>query len=400
MLNTFRKLCLALTCALLIFPLGAARAEVGVTDDKIVLGTFQDLSGPAAYIGKFVTGIIKVWTHMVNEEMGGIHGRKVEVVIEDNKYDPVLTKTVYNKLVNQDKVFALIATYGSSPLTAIKGELEKDKVPIISTAASTQSMFDPPNRYLFWYTSSAQDEGILATDFIMNTLKPEKLKLGILYQDDEWGKDGRKGIELAAKKYNLKPVYSPFKRGTKNLSAQVLKLKAKRVTHLYISSYATTYASFLKEANKIGYEPVIIGGYVTVDPRSFIAGELADGHYHIFNHAVRNEGVPGWKELEKRFTAVGAEALLNSPLLPMLWTPLAHFTQVLQNVGPDLTREKVIDAMEALQDFDTGGTGPIRYGENMRKGTHYYRIFKADAANQQFIPITDWHEPSLVWGKR
>lgn len=400
MFRKARQLCIALICVLTLTPLNITRAETGVTDDTILLGTFQDLSGPAAYIGKFVTGIIKVWTYMVNEEMGGIHGRKVKIVIEDNKYDPVLTKTVYNKLVNQEKVFALIGTYGSSPLTAIKADLAKDKMLVVSTAASTQSMFDPPSRYLFWYTANGQDEGILALDFIMNNLKPKKFKVGAFYQDDEWGKDGRKGIEMGAKKYNLKPVYVSYKRGSKNLSTQVLKLKSKRVTHLFVSAFATTYANFLKEANKIGYKPVIIGDYVTVDPRSFIAGDLADGHYHIFNHAMRHEGVPGWKRLERLFTAAGAEALLNSPLLPMLWTPLDHLTQALQNVGPDLTREKLIDAMEELQDFDTGGTGPIKYGKNTRKGTHYYRILQADAAKKQFNPITDWHEPSLVWGKR
>ena len=75
-------------------------------------------------------------------------------------------------------------------------------------------------------------------------------------------------------------------------------------------------------------------------------------------------------------------------------------TKALQDCGPDLTREKLIDTIENIGEFDTGGLGKIGYGPNNRKGTKYYRILKADAKNKTFVPVTDWMEPSLVWGKR
>ena len=379
-------------------------AEVGVTDNQILLGTFQDMSGPGAYLGKQVTSALAVWKSWVNDDLGGIHGRKVEFVVEDMKYDPVLTKTAFTKLVHQHKVFAVISVYGSTPCTAILGDIKKEKVPVFATAATTQNMFDPPIRYLFWYACSDEDNGIMMVDYIVNDLKAKNVKLGVIYQDDEWGKSALKGVEIAAKKYGLKMASTGYKRGTKNLNPMAMKMKAKGVTHCFYAGYAPVYAALLQEANKIGWKPVFFGDYVTVDPRTFMAGDLAGGHYHFFNLGMRHERVPGWIQMEKLFTAKLGEEAAKEPLgwrlMPLMWTPLIYLTQALQDIGPDLTREKLVDTLESIQNFDTGGLGKIQYGPNMRKGTHEYRILQCDAAKKQFIPVTDWREPSLKWGDR
>jgi branched-chain amino acid transport system substrate-binding protein len=390
--------------AILTIPLGGAvpeaGAEVGVTDAMITFGTFQDMSGPAAYLGAMCTGAINAWKKYVNDDLGGIHGRKVEVVVEDNKYDPQLTKTVFSKLVNQHKVFALLTVYGSTPCVAILEDVKKEKIPVVTTAASVESMYDPFNRYMFWYAANAQDEGILMVDYVVNDLKAKDPKIGVCYQDDEWGKDGRKGIEVACKKYGLKASFAPYKRGEKNLNSQAMRLKADGVTHCFFVGYAPVYAALLAEADKVGWKPVFFGDYVSVDPRAFIAGKLANGHYHIFNWGLRSEGGEGWKQMEKYFKETGAEKLLAVPLMPVVWNPLMLVTKALQDCGKDLTREKFIDTIEKIGEFDAGGLGKIGFGPEMRKGTKYYRVLKADAEKKDFKAVTDWREPSLVWGKR
>ena len=209
--------------------ISVVQAEVGVTDDKILFGSFQDMSGPGAYLGKQCTSALVVWKKYINEKLGGIHGRKIDFVVEDNKYDPVLTKTAFNKLVNQHKVFAIISVYGSTPCTAILDDIKREKIPVFPTAASTQNMYDPPNRYLFWYACNDEDNAIMMVDYVVNDMKVKKPKLGVCYQDDEWGKSALKGVKIAAKKYGLKYAAAGYKRGSKNLNAQAMKLKAKGV---------------------------------------------------------------------------------------------------------------------------------------------------------------------------
>ena len=388
----------------IVFGAMPASAEVGVTDDMIKFGTFQDMSGPGAYLGKMCTTGLTVWKKWVNEKLGGIHGRQVDFVVEDMKYDPVLTKTAFTKLVNQHQVFSIIMVYGSTPCTAVKEDIKKEKIPVFTTAASVASMYDPPNRYLFWYACNDEDNAIMMVDYVMNDLKAEKPKFGVCYQDDEWGKSALSGLEIAAKKYGLKYAAAPYKRGEKNLNSQAMKLKAKGVTHCFFAGYAPVYAALLQEANKIGWKPTFFGDYVTVDPRTFMAGELADGHYHFFNLGMRHEQGKGWKEMEELFTwALGeeqAEQALGWRLMPILWTPMLFFTQALQECGPDLTREKLVDTLESIRNFDSGGLGMMQYGPNMRKGAHFYRVLQCDVQKKDFFPVTDWREPSLKWGER
>ena len=397
---------MAILCILGVSFLAMAnvQAEVGVTDNKILFGSFQDMSGPGAYLGKQCSAALEVWKKWVNEDLGGIHGRKVDFVIEDMKYDPVLTKTAFTKLVHQHKVFAIITVYGSTPCTAILEDIKREKIPVFPTAATTQNMFDPPNRYLFWYACSDEDNGIMMVDYLVNDLKVKKPKIGVIYQDDEWGKSALKGVKLGAKKYGLKVASSAYKRGSKNLNAQAMKMKAKGVTHCFYAGYAPVYASLLKEANKIGWEPVFFGDYVTVDPRAFMAGKLAHGHYHFFNLGMRHERGPGWIKMEKLFAdklgEEGAKGPLGWRLMPLMWNPLLFLTQALEDCGRDLTREKLVDALEKIKDFDSGGLGKIQYGPNIRKGTHYYRVLQCDAEKKDFFPVTGWRQPSILYGSK
>ncbi len=397
-----KKLLLFSVICLSLLAVGVAplRAEVGVTDDKILFGSFQDMSGPGAYLGKYCAAILGAWRKWVNEELGGIHGRKVDFVIEDNKYDPVLTKTAFTKLVDQHKVFALTAIYGSTPMTAILEDIDKAKIPSFCTAATVSTMYDPPRRHLFHFACNDEDNAIMMVDYILNDMKVKAPKIGIIYQDDEWGKEALQGIDIACKKYGLKYDSAAYKRGEKNLNPQAMKMKAAGVTHCFYAGLAPVYAALLQEANKVGWQPIFFGDYVTVDPRTFMAEKLPHGHYHFFNLGLRHEGVPGWKKMEKIFTAGGAEEALDWPIAPLMWIPLLMWTKGLQDCGRDVTREKMLGILEGMKNFDTEGLGKIQFGPNMRKGSHVYRVLKCDAEKKMFFPVTDWREPSLKWGKR
>ena len=388
---------LFLVAALGAFGALPAWAEVGVTPTTIKLGTFQDMSGPGAYLGRMCTTTLDIWIKHVNNDLGGIHGRKLELVVEDNKYDPEMTKTAFTKLVDKHQVFAIVLVYGSGPCTAVKEDITKAKIPVFPTMATVESMYDPPSRYLYWYACNDSDNAVMMLDFIKDDLKvaPKDAVIGVCYQDDEWGKSALHGAEKACKAYGYKLVGVPYKKGSKNLSPEVMRLKASGVTHCFYAGYAPVYAMLLKEANKVGWKPTFFGDYVTVDPRTFAAGKLADGHYHFFNLGLRSENTEGWQQIEKLFNEAGAEKLLHVPLIPLLWNSMTFFTKALQDAGPDLTREKLIDALDAIQGFDTKGNGEIQYGPNLRKGTHKYRVLRCNAEKKIYEPITDWREPSI-----
>ena len=180
-----------------------------------------------------------------------------------------------------------------------------------------------------------------------------------------------------------------------------MKLKSKGVTHCLYVGYAPVYAALLGEANKVGWKPVFFGDYVSVDPRAFMAGDLADGQYHIWAWGLRSEGGPGRELLERLFKEAGADKLLAVELMPSIWNPLMLLTEALQKCGKDLTREKLIDTIESIGEYDTGGLGTIGFGPNKPQRHPSTTVSsRADAKNKTFKAVTDWREPSMVWGKR
>jgi ABC-type branched-subunit amino acid transport system substrate-binding protein len=104
--------------------------------------------------------------------------------------------------------------------------------------------------------------------------------------------------------------------------------------------------------------------------------------------------------MEEKFKAAGVDNPVAMGVMPIFWIPLKFLNQAMINIGPDLTREKLVTELENIKDFDTGGLGKIQFGPGLRKGTHYYKILQANAAKGIFNPVTDWREPSLKWGQR
>jgi len=108
--------------------------------------------------------------------------------------------------------------------------------------------------------------------------------------------------------------------------------------------------------------------------------------------------------MEKLFADKLGEDAAKGPLgwriMPMMWTPLLFLTQALEDCGRDLTRERLVDALEKIKDFDSGGLGKIQYGPNIRKGTHYYRVLQCDAEKKDFFPVTGWRQPSILYGSK
>ncbi len=114
-------------------------------------------------------------------------------------------------------------------------------------------------------------------DYVVNDLKAKDPKIGICYQEDEWGKDGLQGVEMACKKYGLAPpTTAPYKRGTKSLSAEVMKLKTSGVTHCFYVGYALFTPPCSKKPRRSDGSR-LSSATLFLSPRTFIAEDAADG---------------------------------------------------------------------------------------------------------------------------
>ena len=151
-------------------------AEVGVTDTEIVVGSEQDLSGPIAVLGVQIKNGLDMKIKEINEA-GGIHGRKIRLVVGDHGYDPKKAIMLTNKLINRDKVFCFVSILGTAPAVAVKPIITKKKIPFLFPVSASESAYMPFNRYAFALVVPYRGQGGILAKYGVKTKGYKKFGL-------------------------------------------------------------------------------------------------------------------------------------------------------------------------------------------------------------------------------
>ena len=340
------------TLAMTLGLFGSSMAEVGVTDEEIVIGSHQDLSGPIAGWGTQVKNGLEMRAREINEA-GGIHGRKIRLVIEDSAYDPKKAIMVTNKLINRDKVFCFIGNMGSPTAGATKPIISRKKIPQMFPLTAASLFYDPYDRYSFAGFVPYYDQARMIVKYF--TKKKGYKRIGLLYQDDEMGAIMKKGVEDQLKAEGMKlTAAESYKRGATEFSSQIAKLRKADVQLVILATIIRETVGALKEAKKIGWKVDMCGmtpAYTKYVPLlSKKAGFSADGFYcmgqtpMVYKDSPRPEVQEWWKRHVKWFG--------KDPDLPTTagYAGVHYFAIAAEKAGPDLTREKLVDALETFRD--------------------------------------------------
>jgi branched-chain amino acid transport system substrate-binding protein len=375
-----------LVALLVLAAAGPALAQQGVTDAEILLGCSNSFSGPLAFTGEQATKFgVDLYVKVVNDA-GGIHGRKVRTVYYDDGYKPQEAVANTRKLVEQDRIFAVIAPQGTPPVVATMPYLEENKVPLLFPFQG--SPVTRGRRYVFSGMTLYDRQSRMMIDYLAGPRK--YATFGVLYQDDEYGKSFLTAFEKDLGRHNLKiAAAEPVKRGVTDVSAQIAKLQAARpqVTFLVLTPPAGAQA--LKERQKIGWtETVMVSSGPLTDERYLaLAGDAAEGveGLSLWPDPVSSD-LPGVKAyraaMQKYFPK-------NEPNRYSLsgYVAAMLFTEGARRAGRSLTREGLITALEGLKAWDSGILPPLTVGadhETQRQG-FWVRVEKG-----HFKQLTDW----------
>jgi branched-chain amino acid transport system substrate-binding protein len=176
-------------------PTEAAPEDVpGVTDTEILLGTHFPLSGSPAAAYAPITDGIRAYFDYINDVEGGVYGRKIKLLIGDDHYNPADTVEVVRRLVEQDQVFAIIGGLGEETHNAVWRYLEERGIPDMFISSGLHKWTEPVARNRFGGNPDYYIEGQMLGMYIAENYNGKRL--GILRQDNEFGEDGLKGIEL------------------------------------------------------------------------------------------------------------------------------------------------------------------------------------------------------------
>jgi branched-chain amino acid transport system substrate-binding protein len=372
-------------------------AETGVNKNHILVGGSLDLTGPAAFMGQGVKRGVNLYFNKVNAE-GGIHGRKLKYIAEDDGYVVAKTVSNYKKLTLKNRVFCLLGSTGSVGPKALKPYLEEDKIPLIGPYGYTSAMFRPFHRYLFNIYATCEDQAKIFVDYLKTELKLENPVIGLLAEDNEIGQDTIRGAEAQVQKVGWQaPVVELYKRSAIDFSSQVLRLKAQNVDALFFPVISSHSAQILKECQKANFQPLLFATATATDLRFLkMAGDSAffgKGLRSFATQINHRDNAPGAEEFRAAIAKYDPSNKDPNSFNLFGYGIAKILCEGLQQAGADLTREKLISALEKMNGYETGIFAPVTYGPDNRQGTDSVRILRADPNKKDFIIETGWLHP-------
>ena len=378
---------LALVAALAA-PLAAGAQGQGVSKGEIVVGTIQDLSGPIAALGTHFRNGLAMRFDEVNAQ-GGIHGRKVVLVVEDSGYDPKKAVLAAQKLIQKDKVFAAISTLGSPVVMATMPLFLEREVLHLFPAAPIPPTYEPIHKYKFANLPAYSITTPLGVKYLVE--KNGYRKVGIVYQDDDYGADVLKGTEQTLKALNL-PLCAKasYKRGATDFSSQVATVKSAGCDFVVLGAVLREAAGLVGEARKTGWDvPMLTTAAAYGAQLPELGGKATEGLYGI---PLLPQPYPD--EKNKRLTDWIAAYKAKYGGDPNYYTVIAYvsadlFVQAAQQAGPNLSNESFAKAVQGLtREPDFLGAPRYSFSTADHLGTRAARV--EQVRNGRWEKVTDY----------
>ena len=331
--------------------------DTGATDTEIKIGQTIPLSGPAsAYgtIGKAQAAYMK----MINDQ-GGVNGRKINLIQYDDAYNPPKTVEQVRKLVEADEVLTTFQIIGTPPNAAVQKYLNDKKVPQLLASTGATRFTDPKNfPWTIAFNPNYQSEAHIYAKYIL--ANHPNAKIGILYQNDDLGKDYVKGLKdaLGAKAATMIVAEAPYELSDPTVDAQMVKLKSSGADLFYNITTPKFGAQAIKKAAELGWKPVhILDINATPVSQTLVPAGLENAKDIISVNYGKDPLDPQWANDEgmKKYKAFMAKYAPNedpnSGISTYGYSTAALLVQILKQCGDDLTRANIMKQATNISNY-------------------------------------------------
>ncbi len=362
-----RLSCYALGLAAALMVSGACAAEPGVTDKEILIGQSLGLTGPLAELGADIASGARAYFDGINEK-GGIHGRRIKLVTMDDSYQVATTVKNVQKMVDEDRVFALFNIMGTPNSAAILPLVEKGDIPFFSPFTGAEVTRTPLMPKVFNIRASYRDE----TEKMVQHLSTVGVqRVSVVYQANSFGKDGLAGVEAAMARRSMTP-YSVASIETSAADAE----KAANTLHdtrpgaiILITAGKPTF-EFIKAYNRLRrgmhfYTLSVMGAQANIralgsDGVGVMVTSVVPFPWSQ-THPLAREYQSAMQQIGLRdYSFVSFESYINSRVLG----------EAIQRAGKELTRTKLVSAAEGMTQLSFGGFD-INFGKNSRQASRF-----------------------------
>lgn len=336
---------------LLLFSV-AVKAEIGVTDTEIQIGSSLVLSGPTQDLGLGMKTGYELIINKVNNA-GGIHGRKIKMIIKDDKYEPLVANENTKTLINSDKVFSLFSYVGTPTTNAAVPVINEGKIPLLGMFTGAEIFRKPVNPLLYHVRASYYQETEKLVKHFTEDLKLKKI--AVFIQQDAYGNAGRDGVVAALQKRGLQlAAGGAYERNTVNIDVGYGNIKGAAPEAVVLVGAYKACAAFVKKAKADGLK-ARIANISFVGTSSLVAEMGADGDDTFVSQVMPNP----WKsnlavvqDYRKDMEAAGNKKLDYTSLEG--YVNALILVEALKSAGKDLTRENFQTALKKMNS-DIGG---------------------------------------------
>lgn len=379
-----------------IFLIGNTQAQTpGVSDKEIVIGLFGPLSGPLVAYGVDPLNAARMVYDDINAK-GGIHGRKIRLVIEDDKCNPNELVAVVKKLITVDKVFLLHGGSCTAAIAAAQEYVVREKVPYVMLNAAGDNAVFPATRYMFGsFQATQRVYGSALAEYAVKGLGAKRV--AIIVHDDDYGKANLAASKAVVERLGGTVVAQErIPPNITDITAPVLNIRAAKPDAILSGAYPAPAVLLAQKYGEFGMSsiPLMQANQGIPTPSVYAKNvgnpEALKNLYHTwaFND-ISNVAI------KQRWTGMYKKHFPDREPGPFMVTGLPSVLSVvdtLQRMGKDVSREKFVETMEKLDLKTDTMTGPLQFGPGRRDALRSVVVVKYDGVTQKVMPgVFHWN---------
>jgi branched-chain amino acid transport system substrate-binding protein len=361
----------------------------GVTDDEILIGTLIAQSGPVAPIGIPVLRGMEAYFKMINDQ-GGINGRKIRLIAEDDEFNAQKSILLAEKLVYEDEVFAIVGQLGTAMVLATMEIFQESGIPAVYQGGGS-GKFTTAGANYFPVQPVYPYEGKLFSKFAVEELKAEKVVF--VYQNDDTGKEALAGFKEGLKHYGKEEILLEeiaITPGEVDFTTHVQLSQTQDPDLVIVHALLGGATGYLKAAHEVGFKTQFLTQYANSDQTlMLLAGDAAEGVMVTgWVDITRNEQ---YTDLVDAMAKYYPDQFVNSYAVAG-WIAAEVFVEGLRLAGDNLSWEGFIAAMETM-DFTDGLASRVAYSPGYRNGVEemvFMQVVRDASGQLVFEMITDF----------
>jgi ABC-type branched-subunit amino acid transport system substrate-binding protein len=361
--------------------------DPGITETTIKVGTLLPMTGPLAELGGVAKTVIEGYLNDINDG-GGIYNRRLELHVADAP-DASSISANAKRLIEDEQVFCLAGAFTAGADDKAFAMMKSAETPLVAPFTLFPQVGVPPNRHVFYLYSGLKEQARALVSYLAETKRAKRLAL--VYQEGRVAADVSEAIEQHCQKAGCASVATlGYTRGQFDAGRAAERLRRDNVEAIFLFGLGAEEKTLLTEVEKTALAPYVI-----------LPGSLAGGDVFDLPASFKGKVLLSFPTLPSDQTEAGLaeyRAFAQKHKLPAkrLAVQLSSYCAAkllahgIKQAGKDLSREKLIGALEGLYEFSTGLTPPITYNANRRIGALGAYVVAVDLEKRSFIPASEW----------